>query len=192
MKFRLAVAGILALLICPLPLEAQRAFDEEYDWFAGRLKIKGHHIFPRSTFAVDRGAIQTQKSGFGVGLEYVLENGWGFGLAGYTSGRVSEFDSNSAVVVVLAEANYFLRMRALRLAPYIGAHTGLGTYRKGASDFPSLHDNLAEFGYQVGVRFQPWIYLGLDAQIRWMSDAAHRDQGNAFERTQVLLGITIL
>src|SRR5690554_490263 len=116
MKFRLAVAGILALLICPLPLEAQRAFDEEYDWFAGRLKIKGHHIFPRSTFAVDRGAIQTQKSGFGVGLEYVLENGWGFGLAGYTSGRVSEFDSNSAVVVVLAEANYFLRMRALRLA----------------------------------------------------------------------------
>src|SRR5690606_40074879 len=85
-----------------------------------------------------------------------------------------------------------LRMRALRLAPYLGVHTGLGTYRKGASDFPSLHDNLAELGYQFGVRFQPWVYLGLDAQVRWMSDAAYRDQGEAFERTQVLLGITIL
>ncbi|MFS8637256.1 MAG: hypothetical protein FWJ74_04175 [Gemmatimonadota bacterium] len=192
MKSRLAVAGVLALLLTPLPLEAQRWYDEEYDWFAGRLKIKAHHIFDRSTFGISKGRIETPKSGFGVGLEYVLENGWGFGLSGYTSGRVSEFDSESAVVVVIAEANYFLRMRALRLAPYLGVHTGLGTYRKGASDFPSLHDNLAELGYQFGVRFQPWVYLGLDAQVRWMSDAAYRDQGEAFERTQVLLGITIL
>lgn len=192
MKLRLAVAGILALFVYPLPLHAQRGFDEELDWFAGRLKIKGHHIFDRSAFAVEDGSIQEPKSGFGVGLEYVLQNGWGFGIAGYTAGRVSEFDSESALIVLIAEANYFLRMRALRLAPYVGVHTGLGTYRKGASDFPSLHDNIAELGYQVGLRFQPWVYLGFDAQLRWMSDAAYRDQTAAFERTQVLLGITIL
>src|SRR5690606_4989182 len=113
-------------------------------------------------------------------------------LTGYTSGRVSEFDPETAVVVLLAEANYFLRMRALRLAPYLGVHTGLGPYRKGASAVPSLHDNLSELGYQVGDRLQPWGSIGFDAQVRWMSDAATRAQGNAFERTQVLLGITIL
>ncbi|HEX6940456.1 MAG TPA: hypothetical protein VF158_13660 [Longimicrobiales bacterium] len=192
MKSRLAIAGILALFLTPLPLQAQRGFDEEYDWFAGRLKIKGHHIFDKSTFGIEKGSFEAPKSGFGVGLEYVLENGWGFGLTGYTSGRVSDFDSENALVVILAEANYFLRIPALRLAPYLGVHTGLGTYRKGASDFPALRDNITELGYQVGVRFQPWIYLGFDAQVRWMSDAAARDQGDAFERTQVLLGITIL
>lgn len=184
--------GLILLLLAPLPLHAQRGFEEPYDWFAGRLKIKGHHIFDRSTFRVEEGSISEPKSGFGAGLEYVLQNGIGLAMTGYTAGRISEFDSNSATVVIIAEVNYFLRMRPLRLAPYFGAHTGLGTIRKGDSSFPSLRDNVAELGYQAGVRFQPWIYFGIDAQIRWVSDAARQDQGSAFERTQVLLGITIL
>jgi len=192
MMVRIAAIGICLVLLLPVRLDAQRGFGETYDWFAGRLKIKGFHIFDRSTFDVEDGGIANPKTGFGLALEYVMMNGIGLAVTGYTAGRVSEFDSNSATVIVLAEANYFLRMRPLRLAPYFGVHTGLGTYRKGDSSFPRLNDNLGELGYQAGVRFQPWIYFGLDAQVRWMSDSAYHDQGPAFERTQVLLGITIL
>ncbi len=187
-----ALAALGLLLLAPVSLHAQRGFKQEYDWFAGRLKIKGHHIFDRSTFAIEDGSVTEPKAGFGLGLEYVLENGIGIGVTGYTAGRVSEFDSNEATVILLAEANYFFRMQPLRLAPYIGLHTGIGTYRKGDSSFPSLRDNISELGYQAGIRFQPWIYFAIDAQVRWVSDAAYRDQGPAFERTQVLLGITIL
>ncbi|HEY8468983.1 MAG TPA: hypothetical protein VIL18_05040 [Longimicrobiales bacterium] len=189
---RLPLVLAFAALATPAALHAQRGLDDPYHWFAGRLKIKGHHIFDRSTFAIEDGSIPNPKVGWGLGLEYVLMSGIGFGVVGYTAGPVSDFDSNRATVIVLAEANYFIGIEALKLAPYLGLHTGIGTWQKGNSRVPRLRDNLGEFGYQVGVRFQPWVYLGLDAQLRWMSDAAYRDQTAAFERTQVLLGITIL
>jgi hypothetical protein len=189
---RLPLVLAFAVLATPAALHAQRGFDEPYHWFAGRLKIKGHHIFDRSTFTIQDASIPNPKVGWGAGLEYVMMNGIGLGVVGYTAGPVSDFDSNRATVIVIAEANYFIGIEPLKLAPYLGLHTGIGTWQKGNSRLLRIRDNLSEFGYQVGIRFQPWVYLGLDAQLRWMSDAAFRDQTEAFERTQVLLGITIL
>lgn len=153
--------------------------------------LKGHYVYNRS--AVEAGQRLPAADGYGLGAEFVLPFGLGVGVTGYTSGSVSEFSDDSNVVG-LAEANYFLKLPLLPVAPYVGVHAGLGTYTRedvGFADRPRLRDTHTHVGYQFGVRFQLISVIGLDAQYRRVSDWAAGVQDVRFERGQVLLGVTL-
>lgn len=87
-----------------------------------------------------------------------------------------------------------LPVEALRLAPYAGVHTALGTFTKDFfkdAYFPKPQDGLGGLGYQVGVRFKPVPLIAVDAQWRRQSGFAHENQDPTMERTQVLLGVVL-
>jgi hypothetical protein len=72
-------------------------------------------------------------------------------------------------------------------------HAGLGRYTVDEldDDEPSFKDGRTQLGWQVGVRWQLTPLLGLDAQLRRVSDSAADDQSEELERRQVLVGITV-
>ncbi|HEV2129674.1 MAG TPA: hypothetical protein VGR27_01140 [Longimicrobiaceae bacterium] len=178
--FRLLLVSAVFLGAFAVPTAAQSG-----------LALKGHYVYNRS--AVEAGQRLPAADGFGLGAEFVLPFGLGVGVTGYTSGHVSEFSDDSNVVG-LAEANYFLKLPLLPLAPYVGVHAGLGTYTRedvGFADRPRLRDTHTYVGYQFGVRFQPISVIGFDAQYRRVSDWAAGAQDTRFERGQVLLGVTL-
>jgi hypothetical protein len=178
--FRLLLVSGILLGALAAPAAAQSGFA-----------LKGHYIYNRSV--VEAGQRLPAADGFGLGAEFVLPFGLGVGVTGYTSGSVSEF-SDASNVVGLAEANYFLKLPLLPIAPYVGVHAGLGTYTREDlvfSDRPRLRDTHTHIGYQFGVRFQPIRVIGFDAQYRRVSDWAAGEQDVRFERGQVLLGVTL-
>jgi hypothetical protein len=153
----------------------------------------------RGNYHVNRSAVQTaserptQEDGYGFGLEI---NGKHLGIAlyGFGSGRLSEYEAETSPVIVVAEANYFVPIERLRLAPYAGVHTALGEFTKTYFDdphFPRPQDGVPALGYQFGVRFKPIPVIGLDAQWRRQSAFAATAQDPSLERNQVLVGITL-
>lgn len=157
--------------------------------------LKGSYIYNRATV---EDAQQTREvpaaSGYGVGAELVLPLGLGLGVSGYTGGKLREFDRDASSFTVLAEANYFLKLPLLPLAPYAGVHAGLGRYSREDVENPSVDvrdDNLRQLGYQLGLRFQLTSLLGLDAQYRRVSTSLQAEQDVEFSRDQVLVGITL-
>ncbi|MDQ3389290.1 MAG: porin family protein, partial [Gemmatimonadota bacterium] len=155
--------------------------------------LKGHLLFNSSDISAQRTDTLPSATGFGLGAEFVLPLGIGLGISGYTSGGVRDADLETTSLVVLTEANYFLKLLPL-VSPYVGVHAGLGRYSRDESDDirrPELRDGTTELGYQIGARLQLNSLLGLDAQFRRVSTSALREQGGGLERSQFLIGVTL-
>lgn len=177
---RILLLGSACLSVNALPAAAQKGFA-----------LKGHYIYNHSTVSGAESA--SSMSGFGLGAEYVLPFGLGFGVSGYTEGRVLDVSETSNVVGLL-EANYFLRLPLLPVAPYAGVHAAVGSSSwqdLSMPDRPRLKDTHTGLGYQLGLRFQPLSFLGLDAQYRRVSDWARHAQDDRLERGQLLIGVTL-
>lgn len=131
-------------------------------------------------------------TGWSVGAEYVLPLGLGVGLSAFTAGSPDEFSLAEGSLVVLGEANYFIRLPLLPLSPYAGFHVGLGTYAlEDVENRPRSEVDFGDLGYQLGVRFQPTSLLGLDAQYRRVSGHVAHEQGVELESGQWILGVTL-
>jgi len=160
--------------------------------FVGGFKLEGNLHFNRS--AIDNpGDVRQDEHAYGVGIEFVRSS-LGVGLYGYSIGRAGSFNADTTQVVVVAEANYYIPIPGLRVAPYAGVHTGLGTFDRSYFDdlyLPGFEDGLDELGYQVGVRFKPFPLIGVDAQWRHQSESAATAQGGFLERNQVLVGVVL-
>jgi opacity protein-like surface antigen len=156
--------------------------------------LKGHFIVNATSAQEAEEARQIPTAdGFDLGAEYILPFGVGLGVSGYTA---SEKDSgvDTREFTVLAEANYFLRLPLLPLAPYAGIHAGLGQFSRDDVSDPALEiqdNSRSQIGYQIGIRFQPTPSLGIDGQWRHMSTSAASGQSGRFERNQVLLGVAL-
>jgi hypothetical protein len=179
------LAGLAALVVFAGPAGAQEGFS-----------LKGSLIFNRSTaeqLEHDRERLR-DAAGFNVGAELVLPLGVGLGVAAYQAGNVRDFDLSEGSLNFLAEANYFMRLPLLPLAPYAGLHVGLGSYRLrdlSPHDPPRPEIDFGDLGYQLGLRFQPSARFGLDAQYRRVSGSLAGAQDSRFETRQVLLGVTL-
>ncbi len=175
------IAAAAALLASGGTAQAQSGFA-----------LKGHYLFNASD--VENRETQTPVAdGFSIGAEFVLPFSVGVGVTAYTTGKATEVDRESTSFGVLAEANYFIDIPLLPVAPYVGVHGGLGQYTiedAGAAD-PEFQDSRTQLGWQVGARFQLTQMIGLDAQYRRVSESASEDQGGDLERNQVLVGITL-
>ena len=158
--------------------------------------LKGHFIVNSSdaSDATENREIP-DADGFDVGAEFVLPFGLGIGVSGYSANqKFADSDMTAREFTVLGEANYFLRLPFIPLAPYAGIHAGLGKLSQDNVTDPQLElgdDSRSQLGYQFGLRFQPTPMLGVDAQWRHMSTSTASGQSGRFERNQVLLGITL-
>lgn len=158
--------------------------------------LKGHFIVNASSAddARENRDIPVTE-GFDLGAEFILPFGVGIGISGY---RATESDrdigAETREFTVLAEANYFLRLPLIPIAPYAGVHAGLGKLSRGDISDPDLEirdQTRSQLGYQFGLRFQASPTVGVDAQWRHMSTATAESQDGRFDRNQVLLGITL-
>ncbi len=175
----LIVAGGVAALSAPA--EAQ-------DGFA----LKFGAAFNSSTVEARETDLRfSDAAGWSLGAEYVLPLGFGIGVSGYTAGSPRAFDVDESSMVFVADANYFLRIPGLPVAPYAGAHVGLGRYRFDEVEDARPEVEFGDLGYQLGIRLQVARSLGIDAQFRAVSRAADADQEPAFERKQFLLSATL-
>jgi len=176
--------GLLAagLLAAASPAAAQ-------DGFA----LKGGALFNRSTVNEEgTGLSLSEAAGWNVGAEVVLPLGLGVGISGYTAGSPDDFDLSQGSLVVLGEANYFLKLPFLPVAPYAGVHVGLGTYTlDDVENAVRPEVDFGDLGYQFGVRFQPTALLGIDAQFRRVSGSLAGQQDTDFESNHFLIGLTI-
>lgn len=176
------VAGVALSSMAALPVEAQSGFA-----------LKGHYIINSSAAEeAEENRQLPDADAFGLGAEYVLPFGLGVGISGYTAQSDEDFESRE--FTILGEANYFLKLPLLPIAPYVGVHAGLGMLDRDNVSDPSLQiqdKNRSQLGYQLGVRFQLTDMVGLDAQWRRMSTSADEGQGDRLERNQVLLGVTV-
>lgn len=177
---------VRGLLVCSLlawaaaPARAQEGFA-----------LKGHYLYNSSAREGVRDSIPAA-SGFSIGAEYVLPFGVGLGVAGYAAGGFDDlFDDEGSSLTGLVEANYFLKLPLIPLAPYAGVHAGLGRYRSRDIDGLLKDTERAQLGYQFGVRIQAFSLLGLDAQYRRVSNSASLDQDRGLERSQILVGVTL-
>lgn len=185
-----------ALTIAALLILTATAADAQAPWsgsssFNSGVKLEGNLHFNRST--VDVSSARQSEHAYGLGIEYVGRQ-LGVGLYGYSVGRVNSFDSDTTKVVLVAEANYYVPVPELRVAPYIGVHTHLGTFDRSFfkdPSFPRPKDGLDELGYQIGVRFKPFSLVGVDVQWRRQSESAWEDQSDFLERNQILVGVVL-
>lgn len=176
-----ALIGLLAPLAAAQPALAQQGFA-----------LKGAAVFNQSQAATGSAEQLPDVSGFSVGAEMVLPLGVGVGVTGYTAGGVRDFDLGTGSLVVLGEANYFLRLPMLPVAPYAGVHVGLGRYRlDDVRDAPRPDVDFGDLGYQLGVRLQATRLLGIDAQYRRVSGSLRGMQDSRFETDQLLIGATL-
>lgn len=194
LKKVLSVSAIAVLVILGAhPLEAQEASSGSGSFHSG-LKLKGSYVYNRSSLDTEQKKLTEPSAGWNAGLEIVGES-FGFGLTGFTAGEFADFQADSTSFIVLAEVNYYAPVKVLRLAPYAGVHTGLGTYTTAYfSDptMPKLQDRSpGSIGFQFGARWQPVSLGSVDVQWRRLSTSAAEAQGSGFERTQVLLGVTL-
>jgi hypothetical protein len=180
-RFTPFFAALLALVISS-PAAAQQGFG---------LKLGG--VFNSSTVQERETDLRPADAvGWNVGLEYVLPGGIGLGVSGYTTGSPTNFDTSQGSLVVLGDLNYFFRLPLLPIAPYVGVHVGLGTYQlQDVQDGVRPQVDFGDRGYQFGVRFQPTVMLGLDAQLRQVSGSIAGSQDSSFETRQIVLGITL-
>jgi hypothetical protein len=154
--------------------------------------LKAGYIYNRAP--AEGAARDAGVSGFGAGVEYVLPIvGVGVGLSAYTGGRVTDFDVATSNVNVVAEANYFLKLPVIPIAPYAGVHAGLGQYSQAHDTTPGTRpqDGWRQLGFQAGVRFQLISLFGVDAQFRRVSTSLANEQGDGLARNQVVVGVTL-
>ena len=187
------VLSILFLLeLTAAAAEAQYRGGGSPSSFNSGVKVEGNLHFNRSSVD-DISSVQQPEHDYGLGIE-VVGNQVGLGLYGYSVGRVNSFNSDTKKVVMVAEANYYLPIPGIRIAPYLGVHTHLGTFDRSFFDdpfFPGPKDGLSDLGYQIGVRFKPFSLVGVDAQWRRQSESAWEDQSGFLERNQVLVGVVL-
>ncbi|MBV9772977.1 MAG: outer membrane beta-barrel protein [Gemmatimonadetes bacterium] len=161
----------------------------------GGFALKGHYIFNSSSINDRKTDTIPDANGFSIGAEMVLPMGIGVGVSGYTStGKTDNDAAETKAFTVLGEANYFLKLPLLPVAPYAGVHAGLGRYTKDDlrdPQRPSIKDSRTQLGYQLGVRVQLSSLLGLDAQYRRVSTSAAESQEGSLERNQYLVGVTL-
>lgn len=158
--------------------------------------LKGHFIVNSSNADEARANRDIPVAdGFDLGAEFILPFGVGLGVTGYTAKENdSSISAKTSEFTVLAEANYFLRLPVIPIAPYAGVHAGLGKLSRDNVSNPDLaiqDKTRSQLGYQLGLRFQASPMVGVDAQWRHMSTSTAADQDGRFERNQVLLGITL-
>lgn len=157
--------------------------------------LKGHYIFNSSSINTQRTDTIPDANGFSVGAEVVLPLGIGVGVSGYTAtGETDNDAARTRTFTVLGEANYFLKLPLVPVAPYAGVHAGLGRYTK--EDLrnpqrPEIKDSRTQLGFQVGVRVQLTSLVGVDAQYRRVSTSAAESQEGSLERNQYLVGVTL-
>jgi hypothetical protein len=160
--------------------------------FNSGFKLEGNLHFNRSTVSAIE-SVQQPEHAYGLGLEFVGGQ-LGGGLYGYSVGRINSFNADTTKVVLVGEVNYYLPIQGLRIAPYVGVHSHLGTFDRSYFDDPFLprpRDGLDDLGYQFGVRFKPFSFVGVDAQWRRQSESAWEDQSSFLERNQVLVGVVL-
>jgi hypothetical protein len=179
-RFRTAALTVILLAAAAAPAFAQDGFALKAGYLYNRSQVEGATDVPTA-------------SGFGLGVEYVLPGGVGLGVSAYSAGSVREFDVESGTLNVAAEANYFLRIPLLPLAPYGGVHAGFGRYSRGDGSTPGTRpdDGWRELGWQVGMRVQLLPILGLDAQFRRVSTSLETNQGEGLSREQVIIGVAL-
>jgi hypothetical protein len=154
--------------------------------------LKGGYIYNRSD--VDASTRVSGANGFGVGAEFVVPIvNLGVGVSAYSGGKVTEFDAETSKINVVAEANYFLKLPMIPVAPYAGVHVGMGHYSQRDDSTPSTRpqDGWRQVGYQAGLRVQLVSLLGVDAQLRRVSSSLATNQDSALSRTQVVVGVTL-
>jgi hypothetical protein len=175
-----ALAAAVLLAGAAAPARAQQGFALKGHLLFNESKVKGADSIPAA-------------DGFSVGAEYVLPMNIGVGVSAYTTGHATEANRRSTEYGVLAEANYFLKLPIIPLAPYAGVHAGLGhtTVNNLADSDLSFKDSRNELGYQVGARLQLTHMIGLDAQWRHVSQSAASSEDSRLERNQVLFGVTL-
>ena len=179
---RTLIVGV-ALLLAAAPVEAQKSFNSGFN-------LHGNFHFNRSTVQTV-GDVRQAEHGYGVGLELSGRNLAG-GLYGFAVGRPRAYDTAETAVHAVLEGNYYIPIESLRLAPFAGVHTGLGSFTSGYFDDPFLprpQDGLGDIGFQFGVRFQPLQNLGVEAQ--WRQHAESVFVSAESERRQVLLGVVL-
>jgi hypothetical protein len=190
---RSSTAVLLALLALATPGTAVTQEAPGSSFHSG-LKFKGAHIYNRSSLDTEQRELTEANTGWSAGIEIVGRH-IGIGLTGFTAGTISEFAVDETTFVVLAEANYYVPIRVIRLAPYVGVHTGLGSYTSSYVDepyLPSVSDRSpASLGLQFGARWQPIALGSIDVQWRRLSESAAQAQDRSFERSQILLGVTL-
>jgi hypothetical protein len=185
---------LLALLtVSVLPATAQQASDgpSQYSFNSG-IKFRGNFHFNQSR-ADGASEVPKGENGYGVGMEIIGKN-IGMGLYGFAEGKTDSFDAEATRVHAALELNYFLPIQRIRLAPYAGVHTGLGSFDKKWTEAPTVpkpQDGFRSLGYQVGFRFKPIPVIGVDAHWRRQSASIAGAQGATLERDQVLIGITL-
>lgn len=185
--------GLRGLLLGVALLGATATLAPAQDGFA----LKGSLVFNRSDVDASResgvGSVNDlpDAAGFNLGAEYVV-GPLGIGIAGYQAGNVRDYSLSEGSLNFLAEANYFLKLPVLPLSPYAGVHVGLGSYKLGdLDDRPRPEVDFGDLGYQLGVRFQPTRFLGLDAQYRRVSGSLADVQDSRFETNQFVVGVTL-
>ncbi|HUE95524.1 MAG TPA: hypothetical protein VMN39_02645, partial [Longimicrobiaceae bacterium] len=175
-----------ALLLAAAPLAAQKSA------FTSGIHLHGNFHFDRST--VERvGDVRQPEHGYGLGLELSGAN-LGVGLYGFALGRAASFQRDSTPIYAVLEGNYYLPIESLRLAPFVGVHTGLGVFTRDYFDDPFLpapRDGLGKLGYQAGVRFQPLPLVGVQAEWRQHASSVYDGIASASERRQILVGIVL-
>ena len=161
----------------------------------GGFALKAHYLLNASTAESARQTRDVPAAdGFGLGAEVVLPGGLGLGVSGYTAGETSVDNVKTSEYSVLAEANYFLRLPLIPVAPYAGVLAGLGRLDRSNVTDPQLQlqdRTRSQLGYQLGVRVQATHLVGLDALWRRVSTSAAAGQDGRLERDQVLIGVTI-
>lgn len=155
--------------------------------------LKGGAVFNRSSVDSEGRKLDlSDAAGWSLGAEVVLPLGLGVGISGYTSGSPNSFDVSEGSLLVLGEANYFLKLPMFPVAPYAGLHVGLGTYTlDDVENRVRPEVDFGDLGYQLGVRFQATPVVGIDAQFRRVSGSLAGEQDASFENNQVLIGITV-
>jgi hypothetical protein len=189
-------AGLLACMLTLLPLLPSATLSQvaaDRDFHTG-LKLGGALVYNRSDVAIRRGDLEGSKVGWGAGIEWVTGT-LGIGLSGYTGLPDADVDATRMRFVVLAEANMYAPIPSVRIAPYVGVHTGLGAYTRTYFDdptLPSIGDRTpGSLGIQIGARWKPLPLLGLDFRWRQLSESASELQDSPFQVSQILLGATL-
>jgi hypothetical protein len=184
---------LLALLaVSTSPAHAQYHRAPDPGSFNSGIKLRGNLHFTQT-----RADVATEmprgENAYGAGLE-IIGRRLGMGVYGFAPGRTEGFEAERTAVHVALEANYFHPMERIRLAPYVGVHSGLGSFTRdyfADPHFPRPRDGRRDLGYQAGIRFKPIPLIGLDAQWRRQSRSITVEMGEMLERDQFMVGVVL-
>lgn len=182
--------GVVAILAMASGAAAQRGAPGNST--VSGLEVRGNVHFNRTEITPVDDAWEARKA-YGLGVEYVVRN-VGIGLYGHADGRRGPTLSDTTAYFLSAEANYFLPLGGPELSLYVGGHASLGAFDRTWFDDPYMPDfpnSMDALGYQVGVRYKPFPFAGLDAQWRHQSRDVWNAQEGFLERSQLLIGVVI-